>query len=337
MLLREKLWMSYKDYVLIIIGLACYAFGFSAFVLPEKIVIGGLVGVGSLVYFLAGVPVAITSYVLNLLLLAMAYKIVGRQFVLRTVFSATVLNGLIGILQPLFPEPLIAQQTFMNIIIGGSLCGVGVGLVFSHNGSTGGTDIVAAMVSKHNNVSIGRMMIYCDFLIISSSFLVFHQLDKVVYGFIVTFLASYMADMVINSNRQAVQFIIISKYWRDIADSINNNAHRGCTVLDGMGWYSKEAVKVLLVMCRKYESVNIFRIARSIDHNAFITQANVNGVYGEGFDAVKLKIKSTRSGMAKEIIPGVNNRDEQVGNEDVAKHTPTSVKKSEEGTLNPKF
>lgn len=337
MLSREKLWMSYKDYVIIVLGLACCAFGFSAFVLPEKIVIGGLVGVGSLVYFLGGIPVAITSYVLNLLLLAMAYRVVGKQFVLRTVFSATVLNGLIGILQPLFPEPLIAQQTFMNIIIGGALCGVGVGLVFSHNGSTGGTDIVAAMVSKHNDVSIGRMMIYCDFLIISSSFLVFHQIDKVVYGLIVTFLASYMADLVINSNRQTVQFIIISKHWREIADAINNNAHRGCTVLDGMGWYSKEAVKVLLVMCRKYESGNIFRIARSIDHNAFITQANVNGVYGEGFDAVKMRIKSTRSGMAKEILPPTPEPGTVAEVERQGDITSASVKKSEEGTLNSKF
>ncbi len=193
------------------------------------------------------------------------------------------------------------------------------------------------MVSKHNDVSIGRMMIYCDFLIISSSFLVFHQIDKVVYGLIVTFLASYMADLVINSNRQTVQFIIISKHWREIADAINNNAHRGCTVLDGMGWYSKEAVKVLLVMCRKYESVNIFRIARSIDHNAFITQANVNGVYGEGFDAVKMRIKSTRSGMAKEILPPTPEPGTVAEVERQGDITSASVKKSEEGTLNSKF
>lgn len=337
MLSREKFWMSYRDYLTIILGLACYAFGFTAFILPEKIVIGGLVGVGSLVYFLAGIPVAITSYVLNLLLLALAYHIVGKQFVLRTVFSATILNGLIGVLQPFFPEPLIAQQTFMNIIIGAALCGLGVGVVFSHNGSTGGTDIVAAMVSKNNNVSIGHMMIYCDFLIISSSFLVFHQVDKVVYGFIVTLLASYIADWVINSNRQAVQFFIISKDWREIADAINNNAHRGCTVLDGMGWYSKDNVKVLLVMCRKYESVNIFRISRSIDHNAFITQANVNGVYGNGFDAVKFKIKSTRSGMGKEIITGEDEANDTTQDNKLIDTPADNLKKREMGSGNYKI
>lgn len=292
MLSKQNIWMSSKDYLFIILGLFIYAFGFTAFVLPEKVVIGGLVGVGSLVYFLTDIPVAITSYGLNLVLLAMAYHIVGKQFVIRTVFGATVINLMIGLMQPLFPEPLIAQQTFMNIIIGGAMAGVGIGIAFTHNGSTGGTDIVAAMVSKRSNVSIGRMMIYCDFLIITSSYIAFHQIDKVVYGFMVTFLASFMADQIINTNRQAIQFTIISKRWEEIANAIITDARRGCTVLDGTGWYSKQEVKVLLVMCRKIESVTIFRIVKSIDKSAFITQANVNGVYGQGFDTVKLKMKT---------------------------------------------
>lgn len=290
----RNIWMSSRDYALIIFGLCIYAFGFTAFVLPERVVIGGLVGIGSLVYFLTGIPVAITSYSLNLMLLAFAYKLVGTQFVLRTIFGATILNGLIGLMQPLFPEPLIEQQTFMNIIIGSMMCGVGIGIVFTHNGSTGGTDIVAAMVSKHTNVSIGRTMLYVDFLIVSSSYFLFHSIDNIVYGLVVTILAAFMADQVINTNRRAVQFTIISQRWEEIANAINNEAHRGCTVLNGMGWYSRHEVKVLLVMCRKIESVTIFRIVKSVDKDAFITQANVNGVYGQGFDMVKLKMKSVQ-------------------------------------------
>ena len=290
----RNIWMSSRDYVLIIFGLCIYAFGFTAFVLPERVVIGGLVGIGSLVYFLTGIPVAITSYSLNLMLLAFAYKLVGTQFVLCTICGATILNGLIGLMQPLFPEPLIEQQTFMNIIIGSMMCGVGIGIVFTHNGSTGGTDIVAAMVSKHTNVSIGRTMLYVDFLIVSSSYFLFHSIDNIVYGLVVTILAAFMADQVINTNRRAVQFTIISQRWEKISNAINNEAHRGCTVLNGMGWYSRHEVKVLLVMCRKIESVTIFRIVKSVDKDAFITQANVNGVYGQGFDMVKLKMKSVQ-------------------------------------------
>ena len=165
-------------------------------------------------------------------------------------------------------------------------------MAFTHNGSSGGTDIVAAMVSKHTNVSVGRTMLYTDFFIISSSFFIFHKINLVVFGFIVLALTSFTADMIINTNRQAVQFTIFSKKWQEIATAINNDAKRGCTVLTGMGWYSKQEVKVLLVMCRKIEAVTISRIIKSIDPDAFTTQANVNGVYGKGFDELKVKMKA---------------------------------------------
>ncbi len=287
---KLQLWRSAKDYFFITFGMATYALGFSAFILPEKVVIGGLAGIGTLIYLLTGIQVAVSQYALNLLLLAIAYRVVGKQFVLGTIYGATMISVFVGIFQPLFTSPLTSEP-FMNIVIGGIMCGFGIGITFVHNGSSGGTDIVAAMVSKHSNVSIGRMMLYTDFFIISSSYLIFHDLDKVVYGFVVLFLVSYMADLVINTNRQAVQFTIFSPHWREIATAINNEANRGCTVLSGTGWYSKQEVKVLLVMCRKIESVTIFRIIKSIDSDAFITQANVNGVYGKGFDEVKVKMK----------------------------------------------
>lgn len=292
----KDFWMTSRDYVFIAFGIFLYAFGFSAFIFPEKVVIGGLAGFGTLVYFITerlfgyGVPVAITSYAMNLFLLGLAFRSVGKQFVVRTIYGATCISLFIGVLQPLFPEPLVGQQTFMNIIIGGMMCGIGIGVAFTHNGSTGGTDIVAAMVSKHSNVTIGRVMLYTDMCIISSSFLLFHHIDNVVYGFIVLVIVSYMADLIVDTSRQAVQFIIFSPHWEKIATAINNQANRGCTVIDGMGWYTRSEVKILMVMCRKIESITIFRIIKNIDENAFITQANVNGVYGNGFDALKLRV-----------------------------------------------
>jgi len=292
----NKLWLSSRDYIFITLGIFLYAFGFSAFIFQEKVVIGGVAGLGTIIFFLSekylgyGIPVAISQYALNLILLSFAYRIVGKQFVLKTIFGATVISFAIGVLTPLFHGPLVNGQPFMNVIIGSLMCGIGLGIAFTHNGSTGGTDIVAAMVSKRSNVSIGRTMIYVDMCIISSSYLVLHQIDTVVYGFVTLVIVSMMADMIINTNRQAVQFIIFSPLWEEIATAINNEANRGCTVLNGMGWYSKQDVKILLVMCRKIESVTIFRIIKSIDENAFITQANVNGVYGKGFDAMKLKV-----------------------------------------------
>lgn len=253
-------------------------------------VIGGLAGLSTILYFTLGIPIAVGNYACNLILLAIAYRVVGKQFVIGTIFGATMISVMMGIAIPLCGD-IFHLDPFLSCVIGGIMAGIGIGMAFTHGGSTGGTDIVAAMVAKHTNVTIGRMMIYVDMCIISSSYLIFHKIDTVVYGFIVLFMCSYMADLLINTNRQAVQFTIFSRRWQEIATAVNNEAHRGCTVLTGMGWYSKQEVKVLMVLARKIESVQIFRIVKSIDPEAFITQANVNGVYGKGFDQMKVRMK----------------------------------------------
>ena len=287
----SDLWRTTRDYFFISFGMALYAFGFCAFILPEKVVIGGLAGIGTIVYLTTGIPVAITQYALNLFLLALAYKLVGRKFVLGTVFGATMISVFVGIFQPLFQDGF-TQEPFMNIGIGALLAGLGVGIAFTHNGSSGGTDIVAAIVSKYSTISVGRTMQYTDIIIISSSYFIFHNVERMVFGYIVLLIASTVADWVINSNRSSVQFTIFSKKWEEIATAINNDAKRGCTVLNGMGWYSKQDVKVLLVVCRRVESITISRIIKSIDDDAFITQANVSGVFGKGFDELKVKMKT---------------------------------------------
>lgn len=301
----KKLWLSTQDYIFIIIGLTMYAFGFSAFIFPEKIVIGGVTGLSTIIYFVTkhnmgmGIPVAVSQYAINIVLLLLAWRKVGKVFVIRTIFGVTVLSLGIGVFTPFFTHPLVPGQQFMNVLIGALLCGFGVGLVFTHNGSTGGTDIVAAILSKKTNVSFGRLMMYVDIVIIGSSYFIFRDLDTTIYGAVFLFIVPIIADNVINSNRQAVQFTVISEHWEAIADAVLTQARRGCTVLDGTGWYSKRPVKMLFIMCRRYESVTIFRIVKSIDEHAFITQSKVNGVYGEGFDTLKLRIKPSRPASDK--------------------------------------
>jgi len=283
-----------KDYVMITLGLFTYAFGFTAFILPEKIVIGSVTGLSSLIHFWLGWNVALTYYAINIILLCIAFRSVGKQFVLRTIIGASIATFFIGVLQPMFHTPIVQQQTFMNVILGAVLCGLGLGVVFTHNGSTGGTDIIAAMVSKYSTISFGRTMMYCDVLIICSSYLLFHSIDKIVYGLIYMVIYSVAADRVINNTRQSVQFLIISKKWEQIANNINSVAHRGCTILDGTGWYTKATVKIVMVMCRKHESVNIFRIIKETDREAIITQSNCNSVYGYGFDELKVRVRNKK-------------------------------------------
>lgn len=303
----NSLLVNARDYVMIILGLFVYALGFTACILPHEIVIGGMAGVSTLIYFGTGglIPVAVSSYACNLILLAIAYKIVGRTFVLRTIFGVTVVALAIGVGENIFMglgHPLIPDRT-VSLVLGAIMCGVGVGTCFIHNGSSGGTDIVAACVSKVSNSSIGRIMIYTDMLIVSMSiFLPFTgsweqrieaRIPTIVYGIMVTFIVSFITDQIINSNRQATQFFIFSTKWNEIADRILTDAKRGVTVLNGEGWYTKRNLKILMVYCRKIESVTIFRIVKSIDEDAFVTQGAVNGVYGQGFDKVKVKMRKS--------------------------------------------
>ena len=300
-----------QDYVMITLGLFTYAFGFTAFILPEKIVIGSVTGLSSLIHYWVGWNVALTYYAINIILLCIAFRSVGKQFVLRTIIGASISTLFIGVLQPMFPTPIIEQQTFMNVILGAVLCGLGLGVVFTHNGSTGDTDIIAAMVAKHSTISFGRTMMYCDVLIICSSYLLFHSIDKIVYGLIFMVIYSVAADRVINNTRQSVQFLIISKKWQQIADAINTAAHRGCTILDGTGWYTKESVKIIMVMCRKHESVNIFRIIKETDREAIITQSNCNAVYGFGFDELKVRVHSSKKKAVTGDTPNLPPSDNQ--------------------------
>lgn len=299
---KQQIWLNVKDCLMIVLGLILYAVGFCGFVLPKGIVIGGLAGIASLIYFQFGVPVAISFYALNIILLAIAYRLVGLQFVLKTIFGATFLSFFLGIAQPLFEAyPVVLEETFLDCVIGAVLCGTGVGIAFTHNGSTGGTDIVAAMVSKYRQISVGRMILYVDMIIISSSYLLYHDLDRVIYGFVVLVFLSYMTDQVVNNNRQAIQFTIISKQWDKIATVVNKEMHRGCTVLEGTGWYTKREVKMLIIFCRKMEALQVYRIIKELDPKAFVSQGNVNTVYGEGFDQNRVKARKRIEAIDKLI------------------------------------
>lgn len=186
-----------------------------------------------------------------------------------------------------FGEDATISTTWYSPIIGGILCGSGIGLVFVSNGSTGGTDIIAAIVNKYKNISFAKMMMYIDFLIIACSYVLFHSVEKMIFGYVVMGVMSYTMDMLINGKRQSVQILVLSDKYEEIATHVNNDIRRGVTVIDGMGWYSKQPKKVLMILAKRNESVKIFRLIKSIDPKAFISQSNVVGVYGEGFDKIK--------------------------------------------------
>ena len=285
----NKYFFEIQDYLMILLGTLLYGFGFNGFILSNEIITGGLSGICALIYFASGqmIPVSISYFVINIILLAIALKILGLKFLLKTIFGVFSLSASLSLFEMLLPEPIIKNEPFMSIIIGACLCGSGLGLVFSANGSTGGTDIIAAIVNKYKNISFAKMMMYIDFLIIACSYVLFHSVEKMIFGYVVMGVMSYTMDMLINGKRQSVQILVLSDKYEEIATHVNNDIRRGVTVIDGMGWYSKQPKKVLMILAKRNESVKIFRLIKSIDPKAFISQSNVVGVYGEGFDKIK--------------------------------------------------
>jgi len=283
-----KIYHPVRDYIMIFLGTALFAFGFNGFILSNEIVPGGLTGIASLIFFATGIPVSVSYAIMNVALLAFAYKILGRRFILNSIFGiASLTLNLIFFEWLLKGRVIIDGEPFMSILIGGVLCGAGLGIIFSANGSTGGTDIIGAIVNKYKNVSIGRALLYCDFFIIASSYLLFHDIEKIVFGYVIMFTEMYILDRVLNANNQSVQFLIFSQKHEEIVDSIIKDLDRGCTILDGEGGFSKKPVKVIVLLAKKKESAMIFRMIKSIDKEAFISQSNIQGVYGEGFDQIK--------------------------------------------------
>lgn len=286
--LKNNIWFQLKDFIFIILGSFSYALAWQGFFIPNQLTTGAVTGLASIIYYAFGTPpVDVTYAVANVILLIFALKILGLKFCIRTIFGVFFCWLFLHILPLWIPNGLVQGDTFMASVIGGILCGVGLGVVFTSNGSTGGTDIIAAMVNKYRNVSFGKMLLYIDIIIISSSYLVFHDVQRVIYGYIIMFITTTVCDMIINGIRASVQLLIFSDKWEDIAKSISNELQRGVTVLDGMGWYTKKPKKVLVVVAKRTQITQIERLIKNIDNNAFISQSAVSAVYGQGFDKIK--------------------------------------------------
>lgn len=286
---KQSLIRETRDYLMIALGLILYGIGWTVFLLPNDITTGGVPGIASIVYFATGFPVQYTYFSINLILLLLSIRILGWKFSIKTVFAVFTLTFFLSIIQRLASGVvLLHDQPFMACVIGASLCGGGIGIAFSSNGSTGGTDIIAAIINKYRDITLGRVMMICDMIIITSSYFVLKDWEKVVYGFVTLYVCSFVLDQIVNSARQSVQFFIISKKYQEIGKEINA-LHRGVTVIDATGLYTGQEQKMMFVLAKKRQSTTIFRIINDIDPTAFVSQSAVIGVYGEGFDHFKLK------------------------------------------------
>ncbi|MBD9026948.1 MAG: YitT family protein [Prevotella sp.] len=310
-----------QDYLVITFGLVLYATGFTCFQLPYEITTGGLAGAGAVLFYATGFPVHYTFFIVNILLLCVAIKVLGWKFCVKTIYAVFMLTFLLALAKTIMMEVaanapdgtyVISPQglpqlvgnngMFMSCVIGASIEGVGIGLVFLSNGSTGGTDIIAAIINKYRDVTLGQMMMLCDVIIITSSLLLpTGSVERLLYGYCTLIITNLLLDYVVDRGRQSVQFFIFSLKYDEIAGAINK-LHRGVTVLNGQGWYTKHERKVLVVLAKKRESTTIFRIIQNIDPGAFVSQSKVIGVFGYGFDKIKVKAKSDKKNLPVGVI-----------------------------------
>lgn len=296
-----------RDYVTITIGLLLFTIGFTCFQLPYEMPTGALAGVGAVVFYGFGFPAENTVLIVNAVLLIIAVRVLGLRFCIKTIYAVVALTfvmrfvreGMIT-LNEIHPDwfvgknpksnlPIVVDNMLLSCILGASLNGIGIGVVLLSNGSTGGTDIIASIINKYKDITLGQMLMLCDVVIITSNALLPDATtEKLLYGYCTLVITNLLVDYVVDSGRQSVQFFIFSRKYEEIAEAISAT-HRGVTVLDGQGWYTREARKVLVVMAKKRESTNIFRIIQGIDPAAFVSQSKVIGVFGEGFDRIKVK------------------------------------------------
>lgn len=283
--MKKKMVATLRSYIVITLGLLIFSLGWTGFLIPSEIAGGGISGVAAVIFFVTGFPIALSYAIVNFFLLLIALKILGLKYGIKTVYGVSVLTLFFAFLPTIITEPIV-KEPFMACVLGGILSGLGTGTVFNGGGSTGGTDIIASIVNKYRNIGPGKVILLCDIFIIGSSYFVFGSLEKIVYGLTAMAVASYTIDLVLTGFKQSVQFYIFSKDYALIADKVNKQIDRGVTIIEGLGWYSQKPVKIVLVVARKNEARDIFKIVKDIDPSAFISQGTVMGAYGEGFDAI---------------------------------------------------
>lgn len=305
-----------KEYALVTVGVIAYALGWAIFLLPNNLIGGGVSGFSSILFYATEIPMAVTYLVLNAVLLLIGTKILGTGFGTKTIYAIVMTSVMLALLPEIIPQDFITEFALQNdklmcTILGGAIAGFGIGLSISQGGSTGGTDIVALLWCKFHPASPGRVILIVDMAIIMSSFLFpsytetgevlnfSEKLAIIVYGLIQVAVSGYAVDLYISGSKQSVQVFIFTQKVDEMADAIAYDMKRGVTVLPAKGWFSKEDRQVLMVVTKKTDLNVLLRFVKSIDPDAFLSVSTVMGVYGKGFDTIKIKRKDKKSEMVK--------------------------------------
>lgn len=282
-----------KNYAVITVCLFIIALGWTAFLIPNNMLGGGVNGIATIVYWVTGLSTGYTIFILNAILIAFSFKILGWRFGVKTIYCIAVMAFFFSLLQNIIGDVPVISDKFLAAIIGGGIGGFANGIIFLSGGSTGGVDIITMVVNKYRNISLGRFTLAMNLVIIGSSFFVFQDLqilervELIIYSLVGNFVSSYCMDLAFTGSKQSVQIFIFSSKPEVIADRIGNEIRRGVTVIRGTGWYTKQDNDILMAVVRKTECQSVIRIVKHEDPKAFVSVNTVMGVYGKGFEAMK--------------------------------------------------
>jgi len=288
---KKNILLELKNYAIITVCLFIIALGWTAFLIPNHMLGGGVNGIAVIVYWVSGLSTGITIFVLNAILILFSLKVLGWKFGLKTIYCIVVMSVFFSLLQKYITAPVISDK-FLAAVIGGGIGGFANGIIFLTGGSTGGVDIITMVVNKYRNISLGRFTLAMNLVIIGSSFFVLsgtplERIELIIYSLVGNFVSSYCMDLAFTGSKQSVQMFIFSSKPHVIADRIGNEMHRGVTLINGKGWYSKQENDIIMVVARKTECQSVIRIVKHEDPQAFVSVNTVMGVYGKGFEAMK--------------------------------------------------
>ena len=293
---RKKVLISIFDYVVITIGTVLFVMAWTSFLLPNNMIDGGLTGASALLAMVTGISVDIWYFGINVLLLVLAWFILGQGFGIKTIYAivlSTLLFRFLGdesmrCLWSVEGEIFYVGDGLLVPIIGGLLEAIGLSMIIIRGGSTGGTDILALIVNKFWPITIGRFYLMADFVVITLlMFIPGHNFTNVVYGYVTMGVCAYVLDLIMLGKDSTVQVLIFSDKIHQIGDFITRDLGRGVTALKAVGWYTQEDRQVLMVMLRKNELPDLVKAVKEVDARAFVTVVPANNVYGEGFDEIK--------------------------------------------------
>lgn len=316
-LLQKNMWRTFKEYSILTLGITIYVLGWVIFLTPNNLIGNGVTGISSIIQYAVGIKIGYSFFAINAVLLLTAFFILGTNFGGKTIYAIVLASVGLNVLQGLIPETVIntlaiQNGKLMSTIMGGIMIGLGIGISISQGGSTGGTDIIALIVSKYRNISPGRMILAMDVVIILSSLLVpsykpsgelvpfAEKVTTVVYGLLLVTINGYVIDLYLAGSKQSVQLFIMSKKYEQIADGITEELHRGVTVLPAQGWYTKNESHILMVITRKSDLNFLLKYVKLIDNDAFLSVSSVTGVYGNGFDNIKTGRPKQESGSKEQ-------------------------------------